>query len=218
MSKRVIAYLILLFLISVLGGIKYKKLSAPFKTLVILVLVSLISECASKFLGIKFKNGCAPYHVYCVLEYICFVFMYAGFFPSQATKDLLKSSALIIVIVSCINTLFFQRPSAVPTNIISLTHLIYVFCSLYLFREILRTSFEINIFKQPVFWVNCNVLVYNAAFLLIWPFYNYFKKADVSTGVLDTINYVNNIFYYSVFGIVILLNHSPKDHFSNERI
>lgn len=208
MSIRVKIYLAVLFVISFLGGMLYKKLTAPFKILVLLITCTFVSECISRYLAVTIHNSNPPYHFFCILEYICFASIYLRVFNDKIIKSVIRFSIPIVMVLSIINSFFLQKIMTFPSNILLVSYTCIVIMSLFFFRQMLNYPLQINIFYQDLFWFNSIVLLFGASVFFTLGFYNYLLRHNIDTHFISTINYVINILFYLVLGGSILLNAS----------
>jgi hypothetical protein len=206
MSARVIVYLILLLSITLFGSVKFKKLALPFKHLVVLIGLTFVSECISRYLVFTIRNSNPPYHIFCIVEFVLLCRIYAILIISIKIKRLVNIAIFIFPIFSVANTILFQGLFTFPNNVLLLSYTIVLMLALVLFLQMLHHPQEDDLLKQPVFWFNSGIAVFCASVFLTLGFYNYFLRHHISNTLISTVNYGINILFYMVLWFSIWLN------------
>jgi len=201
-----IIYFLILFAVVLIGILRYKSLTSPFKVLVAVVFVILLSELCARLLAYLIKNSNPTYHILCILQYIGFSIIYSNLLSGQKLKRLILFSSIPFIILSFLNTLFFQRFLTFPSNLIMLSYIIFVVFALKLFLQMLDAPKELAIFKQSVFWFNCAILVYSIIMPVCFGVLNYLIKHQLSTDILANFIEYFTFLYYSTLGYAILID------------
>ncbi len=204
MSTRFLIYLGVLLMTWLFGLIKFKKLSSPYKLLTAFILVTFISESATRLFIYEYRNSCPPYHIYQPLQY----FFITAFYLSHLKKSifLISWSWVLFIIYSIINSAFFQNVWTVPTNAMLPANIVYVLCSLQLFKSMLMHTSDQPLLRQGLFWYNTSTLILFTFNFFCWSFYNVLLKLNNDSFTLTDITYALNMQYYIVTGIAIYLN------------
>lgn len=205
MTPRFILYLILLICVSLLGLLNFKKLSSPYKLLTVFVLITFLSESLTRYFAKEYRNSFPVYHVYYPLHYFFITSFYIFFL--RRFKAALSWSWVALVALALFNIIFFQSPFQFTSNIVLVCSIIYIFCSLLLFKNMLNHTDETPLLKQGLFWYNTSTLIIYIFTFFCWSFYNILLKAN-STDALTTIIYFLGMQYYLVTGIAIYLDSS----------
>jgi hypothetical protein len=194
-----------------MGAVSFARLSAPFKVVVILIDITLISELASRALAFLIRNSSPPYHFFVWIEYTALTCVYLCYFKSEDLQKALRISIPFFAILCFVNTFFFQHLFTFPSNILLIEHTILILFSLLLFKQMIFYPVYINILSQEIFWFNTIILFYYTSDFLIWAFHNYFVRSHLNTHLLNTLNYANNILFYLGLGFTIFLNSKKRD-------
>lgn len=207
MSPRVKIYLVLLAMVSLLGIIRFKRLTLPFRILGLVILLTLISECIARWLAMTIKNSNPPYPFFICLEYIGFTFIYRHFLLQRKLKEILTFSIPVFVFLCILNTVFFQSFFVFPSNILLIEHALLVVYALLLFKQMLNTIDEEIAFAKDIFWLNNAVLLYYALNFLIRAVHNFFVRKNLDVQFIGWVNYGLNLLFYLILGVSILLNY-----------
>lgn len=205
MTTRFYIYLILLTITLLIGVVRLKKCTAPFKFLTLLIFYTLLSEILTRVFAVTIKNSSPVYQIFIPVQFF-FVTMIYGLFFNKKYEFFFSWSPVFFLILCIINTLFFQKITAIPSNVILISNLAFVLYSLLFFRVMLNSAINQNIFKQSIFWFNSAVLILFTVSFLYWSFFNYFIRHKIKTGSIATFIYYINIIYYIMLCITIMLN------------
>jgi len=210
MSERVLAYLILLFLISIFAIYKYKRLTAPFKILTILIVLTFLSEVVSRYLAITIRNSNYTYHFFSVIEYSCIAIIYLQSITSSTTKSIIKLTLLLVPVLAVLNTIFVQPLYTFPSNIILVTYTLLLLFSLSLFYQFWNYPLQVRINEIDVFILNCLILMFCVSVFCTLGVYNYFLRHHLNNYIITTINYSINITFYLGIGVCFYRNSKRK--------
>lgn len=208
MSTRFIVYLVVLFTVFVIGFINFKKLSSPYRLLTIFILITFVSESVTRVFIKEYRNSCPPYHIYQVLQYFSITTFYLAHL--KTSKTIISWSWVAFIIFSMINSSLFQEVWTVPTNAMLFANIVYVLCSLLLFKNMLQNTGEQPLLRQGLFWYNTSTLILFTFNFFCWSFYNVLLKLQNSSFALTDIIYVLNMQYYLITGMAIYLNSRRK--------
>jgi len=203
MSGRFLIYLIILFIIVLIGLFNFKKLNSPFKLLTVFILITFISECLSRFFAKEYRNSSPVYPVYFSLQYF-FITAFYSFYLKKG-RVIIAWSWLVVLLLIFINAAFFQTIWQFPSNNILLSSPAYVLCSLLLFRNMLLKIEEEPILKQELFWYNTSSLFLYLFTFFCWSFFNILLKSN-KIGALYSIIYYMALQNYIITGIAIYMN------------
>ena len=211
MSTRFLIYLIVLLITWIMGLYNFKKLSSPYRVLTIFILVTFISELTTRIFIKEYRNSCPPYHIYQPLQYFFITTFY--FHYLKKSRAIICWSWVAFIIFSMINTSLMQDVWMVPTNAMLPSNIIYVLCSLLLFKNMLQHTEEKQLLRQGLFWYNTSTLILYTFNFFCWSFFNFLLRTKNSTLALSDITYVLNMQYYLTTGIVIYLDsrRSPNE-------
>lgn len=210
MSTRFFIYLIVLTIVAITGMVKYKKLTTPFRLLVALILITIISEVSSRFFAYRIRNSSPPYHFYAPIQLLLYAAIYFRLLKNARTKTFILYGTPVLVIFSMLNSIFLQDLYTFPSNSIITISFMLIVLSLLYFREMLQYPLQISLVRQSTFWFNCAVLVFFCTTFFIYCFYNYFLIYHIKTKLISTINYIMTIAYYSVLTFAMLTDNKSN--------
>jgi hypothetical protein len=190
------------------GLLLYSRVSAPFKSIAILLVVTLAGELIARYFKYQLKITNNPvYHLFTVIEYLLYAIIYGQFFASKKWNKILIVSVLILVIGELINVAFYQLITQSNTNTLLLESLLLIVLSLNLFLTIRSDMAYGNLMKEGVFWFNAGVLLYYAVAILIWGFHS-LKVYELQNPprIIYTLLLLFNSILYSLFVLAICLN------------
>jgi hypothetical protein len=205
MTLRFALYLLLLVVVFVIGVLQYKKRPAPFQALTLLVGVTVVSEILGRCMTYWTRNSSPVYHVYIILLYLFYAWIYRELSTSPAVKKAILISAPVFVALSFVNSLYYQSVKQFPSNMLLIACVLIIFLSLLIYRQMLSFPIEESLFRQPVFWLNTGTLFFFTTTFLFWSFFNYFIRQKLNLTLLTDMIYLSNIIYYVVLGISLLL-------------
>lgn len=210
MSTRFLIYLVVLFITWLFGLINLKKLSSSYKLLTFFILVTFISESATRIFIKEYRNSCPPYHIYQPLNY----FFTTAFYLSYLKKSgsIISWSWVAFIIFCMANTSLLQNVWTVPTNAMLPANIVYVLCSLLLFKSMLQQTEDKQLLRQGLFWYNTSTLILYTFNFFCWSFYNVLLKLENNLITLIDITYFLNMQYYIVTGIAIYLDSRRKQN------
>ena len=210
MTPRFYFYLLLLLTISLIGIVRFKKLTIPFKLITILIIYTFASEIISRIFSYKFRNSSPVYHLYIPIQFALLLLVY--FFLFQWKNWRYTGLILFIFLVLCFtNTIFLQSFFRFPSNIILISSCFFIGASLSFFKRMLNSVGDENLFKQSVFWFNTGILIFFTCTFLFWGIYNYLLKDHISTKPISTIVYFINILFYAMVGTALILDNNKKN-------
>lgn len=204
-------YLALLFLVAIAGFARYKKLNKQFRILAILILCTLISESIKKVYGKIYQNSMPVAHVWAIIEYAFYAFIFYLFLNSDRIKKVVIISIAGMLVLEIINLVFFEKITQFPSLILEVSHIIYVIYSLLLFRQMLLFPAERSLFKQSLFWFNIDVLFYATTMFLNFALLSYFIENKLDGMPLAYFSIVVNFIFYIVIGISLLIDNKKAN-------
>ena len=198
MSPRFIFYLILLVFISIYGVYSFNKLTRPYKVLVILILLTLISEFCGRWTYAKYKLTFPPYHFLIPITIFFHAVIYNGLTELKTRyKNLIFVASGFFILLSIINTVYFQSIFSFPSNSITLLSINAIFLSLITFLQMLKFPTEVQLTKQSMFWFNLGNFIFYTLTFFAFAFINY--RTNYNAWIAITIWSANIILYVCYF-------------------
>ncbi len=216
MSARFIIYFIFLFAVLILGMVSYRKLTIPFKLLVLLIAATVFIEVVAKVCAIRYHNNMPVSHFSSITEYIFFSLIFYFLFIRRSIKRLILASIATVTFFFFINALVLQPYySTFPSNIILISEVLYAVFSLLLFKQMLYFPSQNAITQQSIFWFNISMLFFSTTMFLNLGLVNYFINHKLNDTLLYDFSFYVNILFYSLLGISIFVN-SNENNLRNE--
>jgi len=206
-----IVYLGIMALTVLIGGAAFDKLTAPFKLIVTLVIVTGISEYYSRLIGSAYETTMPVYHVYAPVQYAFFALIYHQFLIRKTVKNLVLISAVLIIAGSVINTRVFSHLGIFPSTIMLIIDVFVVSLSLLLFLQMLRHLSSEKIYLQGVFWFNVGTLLYCCGNFLFLSTYSALEKENLLSELLHQLNLILNYVLYGCYLIAIVAEASKNN-------
>ena len=203
------AYYSILMIGALSGLLLITRVSAPFKWLAVLLMVTLVNELLARYCKYTLRITNNPvYHIFTVVEFALYAIIYRYFLHSAKWNRILNFSILGFVLFELINLLFFQPINISNTNSLLLEGLLLIFFSLNLFLQIRSDMAYQNLFKEGIFWFNCAVLFYYSVTILNWGFHS-LKVYDLpnASKVLYTLLRIFNCILYSLLILSLVLDY-----------
>jgi hypothetical protein len=169
--------LVLSLIVGIIGMVRFKKLTMPFKLLVIWQFINFSLDACNGVCIAIYKNNALLSHVENICEYISYAIIYYFLFKSRKIKKVILSSIVIIFIFFIINGLFLQPfTKTFPTNLIMVREIMDVLFAILLFKQMLQYPVQINIMKQSIFWFNTAILFFSTTMFLNLGLLNYYGR------------------------------------------
>ncbi len=195
-------------IIATLTGIACLAFSGRgFKTLIVLLIITFISEVASKVVAVDrdFSNN-VIYHIFTPVEFLLYATIYIHFLNSYKWKKILAASVVFMILFEVVNSFFLQGLNQTNTNSIILESILLIFLSLRLFLKLGESAVFENIIKSGVFWFNGAVLIYYSFNIMVWGFHSIkvYQMKNPPTIMYDLLLLMSGLLYIT-FAISILL-------------
>jgi hypothetical protein len=207
MGLLTIVYFCLLFIISIIGMVRFKRLTIPFKILALSVIANLLMEVLSEIFIAKYHSNALVMHIECAIGYVFYASIYFYLLKSRILKKLTIISIALVLILSVLNALLFQQPSQVvfPTHMYLINNILYVIFSLVLFKQMLQYPLDVNIIKQSIFWFNTAMIFFSTTMFLNMELTNYYAQHKWG---YDVIYYFwnGNFYLFNILICISLLN------------
>ncbi len=170
--KDIISDSILPIFPALILGSRYKKLSAPFKSLFYFLLITVALFSFSNYLADRLINNLFIYHFYTILNFIVFTFFLNESFT--LFKKHLYLFFFSIVLAACIfNTLFIESIKEFDSNAVIFTNLLLVVLSIWsLIRCLINQNLLENL-KYYNLFITFGVFVYAASSIIVYSYFKY---------------------------------------------
>jgi len=207
MIITVILYYSLFLIILMIGVVRYKKLTTPYKILLLNVAITLIGEVVSKYCAIKYKNNMPIAHISVYTDFFLNGLIFYYLFKSKLFKRMILIGMGLIILFFIFNSLKLQPYNNVfPSNALLVSEIIYVTLSLLIFKQMLQYPLQINITRQSIFWFNTAILFFSTTAFLNYGLINYVVKHHLDYLIAYYCGFVTNMIFYTLIGMSILID------------
>ncbi len=203
-------YISVLFL-AVMGGVyKLNQKDKASKVLVILLTLTLLSECTAHWAAVKFRNNMFVYHFFAPIQLIL-LGIYFDFTGRVKKRRIGLLVGVLSALVAIVNTIYFQPLRILNSNFLLFEGLIIMGLALYSFQGIL-TDETINIYRYGHFWTIVILIFFWSVTYTTWALYSVLQvKKLFLIPYISHILWAVNIITYSAMGFVLL-------YFSGKRL
>jgi hypothetical protein len=196
--------IIISFTVTILGIVRYQKLTMPFKILTISFLVSSAAYLVNIYVNYKFKTNAVLSHIDAISNYLFYATVYYLLFKNKYTKLFILISVGTVVIFFFVNGIMFQPFLKVfPSNLNLPTLILYVIFALLLYKQMLLYPTQVNIIKQSTFWYNTAMLFFASTMFINLQLANYYSEHKIMN-VIVYFWYIDNTIFDILLGIAIL--------------
>lgn len=204
-------YIVVIITAALSGLLRFKKRDKASKLLVMLLLLTLISEMTAYVCAIVYHNNMFVYHIFAPIQLLLLGLYFDNTIDLFKKKRIGIKVGILGVITATINTILFQPLNTLNSNFLLFEGLIIMAMVLYAFQRILNND-NIDIFRYHHFWFNIILVFFWSLTYTIWALYNaLYTQQFAFTAYLSTIIKTINIITYAGFGVVFL-------YFSNKGV
>ena len=198
--------LILSILVCLIGIVRFRKLTMPFKLLVLLQIIDLLlTTVTDKLVVTKYHTNALISHIQALNSYIFYSLIYYFLFKNIYVKRFLLFSIIPITVFAFINAISIEHYyNTFPIYVLIPTEILYVIYSLLLFRQMLLYPVQVNIVKQSVFWYNIAILFFSATMFMNLGLMNYYSHHSLHAQFIVYFWYSAIILFNLLLGIAIL--------------
>lgn len=170
-------YIIILTIVLVVGLIRFRKLSVPFKIVTFSVAVTLLMEIGGELLAINHKNNSSLSHIESIANYILYSFTFLYLLKNKTLKKVILVLILLVTAFFIINAIFIQPFDQIfPTNVYLVSNVLFVILALLLFKQMLEHPLNISVIKQSIFWFNTAILIFSTTMFLNLELIKYYAE------------------------------------------
>lgn len=205
LSLEYIIYLLIILAAFLLGIIFWRK-NSDLKFLIILIGLTFVSECCSRFLASHITNSNPPYHFLAPAQSILWGLFFLHNANSKKWKYLFAITNTMVILFSIFNTIFIQNIYSFPDNVLRIQSFVFLSMGFILFFEEIDQPSEKNIFKEPIFLISIALIWFNLISFTFFNFHSFLLQNIFSSATFRLINYVSNYTYYLILLIAILLS------------
>jgi hypothetical protein len=203
-------YISVLFLAVVGGVYKLNQKDKASKVLVILLTLTLLSECTAHWAAVKFRNNMFVYHFFAPIQLIL-LGIYFDFTGRVKKRKIGLAIGVLSALVAIVNTIYFQPLRILNSNFLLFEGLTIMGLALYTFQQILSDD-RIDIYRYGHFWTIVILIFFWSVTYTTWALYSVLQvKKLFLIPYISHILWAVNIITYSAMGFVLL-------YFSGKRL
>lgn len=201
-----------LFLLLLLGISWYKKLSFPYKLLLAVQLLTLISTVAQLLMTRQFRTNNLIFHIYTPLNALLFGSIYYNLLQTRKNR-LFVAITMILLLAFCLaDSFFIQGIRKYPHYELIGVSIVYVSYALLSNAEMIRFSKTQAVLKTAVFWLNSSILIFFSINFIFWSLFSYLLR--IRLPILFDLLYIlwllNFVLYFS-FTLALYFDTKEKD-------
>lgn len=199
-------YLLLLAGVSIIGIKRYSTLDTPAKIIIVLLILTSISETLAYFFSTSYKNNLFIYHIYNPIQLFILSVFYnftISFFKRYNIGYIIGTIGLLVSIL--ISVLFQNPKTEFNTYFLVLESILVIGMTLSYFYDFLNTTHKNKQFTTPYFWITCLLLIYWSFTFFRWSVGVAIPSISMkNTMLINYMMYFINMVTYTGFGIVFL--------------
>ncbi|GAB2778823.1 hypothetical protein GCM10027275_22870 [Rhabdobacter roseus] len=178
----------------------WKQLDATYRWLKYLVAITWLVEAWGFYhLWHLKKVAHGIFHGFTPIEYALLALYFAATIRNGRVKQLIYVSILLHVVLSVLNTIFFQPIQGVNSNSFLLMAFFLVAWALFYFYEMYLLDEPWTVYRNPDFWVATGVLFFYGGSFFVMGLIELVRRYDLELArQLYIINLILNMAYYSL--------------------
>ncbi|MDP5172051.1 MAG: hypothetical protein NWR72_17530, partial [Bacteroidia bacterium] len=195
--------------------IKIKSLTRDRQFLFAAICFGIVSEIAMRVAIKIWGNNMPIAHVYCLVEFCLLLSVFYHGSKGLIPKKIYWAGMIGFVLAGLTDMIVNGSLWKGHSVIRSLESILLIAIALYYFFDLLRHMEILHPEKTFLFWIGVAMLVYFGGNLLVFIYYNHFQqiasqsaKAKELMLQIVFINYVLNIFLYTLYSIALLCQKS----------
>src|ERR1700733_7879034 len=102
------SYIFLVLIVGIIGIIRYKWLSLPFKILTWSSFMACLLAILSKIWNTRYRNNIPILHLECITEFVFYSVVYYYLFKNKGIKKVVVVAIIVFSVSFVINAMFFQ--------------------------------------------------------------------------------------------------------------
>ncbi len=205
-------YIIILVVVSIVGIFRYKLFDTATKLIFTYIIITSFSESLAFYTSLVYGNNLLIYHIYCPIQLV-FIAIYfntvISFFRRYNIGYIIGGTG---VVISVINSLFFQSPKTTFNSYFLITEAILIIgMTLCYFYDYLNSDQTVIKIINPHFIIACLLLTFWSFTFFHW--LSWIAMPEALKENIFWIRYMNwsiNMITYTGFGIVFLLYRKLK--------
>ena len=206
-------YLLILTISILVGLYRFSLASTSIKIVVILLIITVISEGITRYMSKLGMNRNPIYHFYSIISFFVTAMYFVRIFKLKKEAGYIALLTIILPVIGLINCMFLQPITVFNSNILILKSLTIIALSLYsLFRILLDDSIH-DVYTYCHFWLSGLFLLLYSGSFFFWATFNVLKQSNYLWRI-QYVQAVYNALIYAGLGTILYLYPRIK---TNER-
>ncbi len=158
----------------------------------------------------KVIRNYAIYNVFTTVEFVFYSFLFYLNFQKPAFKKAVLFLMPFLIIAVVLNMIFVQGFNITFNSYTFLLGSFYivVFCCCYFYESVLPENIDLQLIKQPFFWITSGLLIFYLGSVIINALFEYLRNNDLQAEgirIYGIINHSLNVILYSSFCVAFYL-------------
>lgn len=151
---------------------RYKSFSYELKAFAWFIFFSTIIQLTSLSLWFKSINNMPLLHLYVSIGFVFLIQFYGSVLKGYINRKILWGIAIVFVLISLVNTLFFQNIYTFNSNALTLESVLIVIFSLFTFNLLLNQTVKEQKHQllTSLNWINGGLFLYYSSCILLFYF------------------------------------------------
>ncbi len=158
----------------------------------------------------KGVSNYAMFNVFTTLEFVFYSFLFFRHFKQKVFKQVILFFVPLFIISVILNILFIQGFNKTFNSYTFLlgSFFIVIFCCCYFYESVLPENIDLQLAKQPFFWITSGLLIFYLGSVIINALFEYLRSNDLQAEgirIYGIINHSLNVILYSSFCVAFYL-------------
>lgn len=204
-------YYLIVFVVALIGFIRFKHHSPPYQLLIILLTIAFINDVGGKFMAAKQHNNLPLAHLYALIEYFFITIIYSKILVGRARR-VIVAAIIPVAIFAVINSFYLQGINRFPSNFLLVCELVYMIYSFLSFKQMLLNPIQEALHTQSLFWLNLAQIIFSTTLFIYFGTLNYVISHHINDAPLYLLVLVVNIVYVLLLAAAILKDKKEKEY------
>ena len=174
------------------------------------LLAPVLIETIGIISGAQGKPNYLMYNIFTTVEFLFYTFLFTIFLKTIFFKKIARIFFPSFLILVILNMLFLQGPGITFNTYTFLvgSFFIVIFCCCYFYEAVLPENIDLQISRQPFFWISSGLLIFYLGSVIINSLFEYLRNNDLQnegTKIYGFINHSLNVILYSSFCVAFYL-------------
>lgn len=192
-------YLFVIILAIISGCINYKKTDKCGKLILLLLIITLISESIGLILILLKKSKFPLYHFFVPVEILLYTIYFILLIKPYNNLRYILASSIFWPLAGMLNMIFLQPMHKLNSNMLIIENVVVVAMALYALYKILLNDKIVNVLNYPHFWVWTFSLIYECYAFFFWAlFESLIRRSPYRMVIIDSQDIINIALYVAI--------------------